>query len=305
MGIGRTVLDRYLLVRPIGQGGVSLIYEAIDTELLRTAAVKVLSPEFLDHPHTLSAARREAAIMRRLRHPSVPVVYGAGEVPLRRDDAHPLRRQSSGTSVPCVAMELLSGAPLARRLDRGPLDWRDAVHCAGTIADLLAVAHRRGVVHRDLTASNIMLTRSGLKIIDFGLAVTHRGDQRDAQHGRNHDDARGDNHCIGPQAGHPADDVHALGVLLYQMLTGRSPYPNAGPRASLALARFGIPAPAPVLLVPGLPRAVADVCRRCLSKRPADRPESAVVALELWSVLLESAPTESARSGIARSDYAQ
>jgi serine/threonine protein kinase len=243
--VGRRVLDRYLLVRPIARGGMSLVYEAVDLEELRPAAVKVLAPAFAFNARACYAARREPHLMQRMRHPTVPKIYGYGEI------------KSGRVSVPAVAMELLNGVSLTQHLAEGPVPWQRAVEIAASIAELLAVAHRRGIAHRDLTADNVMLTTAGVKIIDFGLAVPFA-------------------HPAASKVEHaPAWDVYALGALLYHMLTGRSPH---APGARLLQA-----APTPVVLTPGLPRSVAELCRQCMAKRPADRPESASVALSLWA----------------------
>ena len=244
------MFDRYLLIRPIARGGMSLVYEAVDLERLRPAAVKVLAPAFGHNTRACYAARREPHLMERMRHPTVPKIFGYGEI-----EAGGI--EGDKVSVPAVAMELLNGVPLAERLAEGPLPWQRAVEIAASAAELLAVAHRRGIAHRDLTADNVMLTTAGVKIIDFGLAVPFA-------------------HPAAVRMEHaPAWDVYALGVLLYQMLTGRSPHASG--------ARLLQPVATPVLLAPGLPRSVAELCRQCMSKRPADRPESAAVALSLWA----------------------
>jgi serine/threonine-protein kinase len=243
--VGRRVLERYLLVRPIARGGMSLVYEAVDLERIRPAAIKVLAPTFASNTKACYSARREPHLMQRMRHPTVPKVFAYGEI------------EAQGVSVPAVAMELLNGVPLATRLGEGPVPWQEAVEIAASIAELLAVAHRRGIAHRDLTADNVMLTTAGVKIIDFGLAVPFA-----------HPSASRVEHA-------PAWDVYALGVLLYHMLTGRSPH---APGARLLQA-----APTPVVLTPGLPRSVAELCRQCMAKRPGERPDSAAVALALWS----------------------
>jgi serine/threonine-protein kinase len=253
--MGTAILRRYVLLGPIGHGGVSTVYHAIDTVRGQPLAIKLLDPVFADDLRARRNMYREAEVTALLRHPSVPRVYDCGDA-----------RLPDGTLVPYVVLELLNGVGLSGRLAGGPLPWREAVAMAATIADVLAVAHRRGVVHRDLTPANIMLTTNGVKIIDFGLATTV-DTERD-----------GVAEC--------AEDVHALGILLYQMLTGRSPYPLS--RTVLTAARLRSAAPTPVLVVPGMPRAVADICRDCMAKRPGDRPDSTTVALALWSEILDS-----------------
>ncbi len=231
---GTAILARYVLMGPIGHGGMAVVYQAVDSHQGRAVALKMLAPALAADPRARDKIRFEAMVTHQLRHPSVPRVYDVGEAPL-----------PDGSTVPYLAMELLSG----------------------TIADVLAVAHRRGIVHRDLTPDNVMLTRAGVKIIDFGVAGS-----------------------VGHADSEPADDVYALGVLLYQMLTGSSPYPSMSATALLSASRFRCLAPTPVLLVPGLPREVADICRRFMAKRRADRPSSSAAALALWGVLAQ-APT--------------
>jgi len=276
--LGTAFLGRYVLLGEVGYGGVSVVYQAFDTLRGLNAAIKMLDPTMAGDAHAKERIRREAMITDRVRHPSVPKIYDYGEAPL--DD---------GTVVPYVVMELLAGAMLSGRMADGPLPWPEAVRVAATVADVLTVAHRRGVVHRDLSPANIMMSPDGTKIIDFGVAVTV--EVPDAGKGpflvppkqrppRN--DFAGE--------GEPADDVYALGVLLYQMVTGRSPYPSAGPNpganAPLAGGAIRWVAPTPVLAVPGLPREVAEICRHCMAKRPAERPDAASVALELWALIV-------------------
>jgi serine/threonine protein kinase len=243
--MGTSIARQYVLMGPLGRGGVCEVYHAVDALRHRPLAVKMLAPQLAADRWAGDMVRREAEITDQIRHPSVPRVYGAGDAAL-----------PDGTVVPYLALELLRGRPLAGRLAGGPLPIPQALRVAATAADVLAVAHRRGVTHRDLSPANIMLTPGGPKIIDFGLAGA---------------------------AANAAEDVYGLGVLLYVMLTGRSPYPRSTP----AFHRPQL-APTPVLLVPGLPRAVADLCRVCMAKRPGDRPDSRSVALALWEVAINS-----------------
>lgn len=296
--MGTAILRRYVLIGAIGQGGVSTVYSAVDARRGRKLAVKVLAPTLADDPAARDDVRREALITDRLRHPSVPRVFEYGEAPL-----------PDGTVVPYVVLELLAGVPLTDLLADGPLPWADAVRIAATAADVLAVAHRRGVVHRDLTARNIMVTPAGVKIIDFGLATAALGTGEPARpvHATPRPGAPAHRRAGGPAAqvlrhaaapsrgeppshpktafARPADDVYTLGVLLYEMLTGRSPYPPAVAATIVAAGRVAHLAPTPVLTVAGLPPEVRDLVRACMAKIPADRPPSADVALALWGIL--------------------
>jgi serine/threonine protein kinase len=275
--MGTAILRRYVLIGAIGQGGVSTVYSAVDARRGRILAVKVLAPTLADDPHARDDVRREALITDRLRHPSVPRVFEYGDAPL-----------PDGTVVPYVVLELLAGVPLTTRLAAGPLSWPDAVRIAATAADVLAVAHRRGIVHRDLTARNIMVTPDGIKIIDFGLATaaTRNGDTGArpillrGQGGR-------PRFPLHPKTAfaRPADDVYTLGVLLYEMITGRSPYPPRTAATILAAGRHAHLAPTPVLAVTGVPGAVGEIVRNCMAKVPESRPRSAEAALALWNVL--------------------
>lgn len=276
--MGTAILGRYVLIGAIGQGGVSTVYSAVDTRRARKLAVKVLAPHLADNPQAREDVRREALITDRLRHPSVPRVFEYGESPL-----------PDGTVVPYVVLELLTGIPLTERMARGRLHWPEAVRIAATAADVLAVAHRRGVVHRDLTARNVMVGPAGIKIIDFGLATAAQqpGDPATRPIILRGDAGRPPAHPKTAFA-HPSDDVYTLGVLLYEMLTGRSPYPPAVAATIMAAGRVAHLAPTPVLAIAGLPPALRDLVRACMAKKPTDRPGSAAVALSLWQLLEES-----------------
>ena len=263
---GTTFLGRYVLQGVIGQGGVSVVYQALDTVHSRYVAIKMLDPTLATDTRAQRRIHREATITARMRHPSVPRVYDHGDAPL-----------GDGTSVAYVVMELLAGTMLTGYLRSGPLPWRDAVWVGATVADVLAVAHRRGVVHRDVTPGNIMITEAGARIIDFGVAVTVPPPERGPFVPR----TVLRNEFAGPGA--PPDDVHALGVLLYQMVTGHSPYGTEAPPTATAVRRHP---PAAALAVPGVPRAVCDIWRGCLIQHPAGRPDAPTVALDLWALIM-------------------
>jgi serine/threonine protein kinase len=274
--LGTAILGRYVLIRAIGQGGVSTVYAAVDARRGRKLAIKILAPRLAGNPDARDDVRREALITDRLRHPSVPRVFEYGDAPL-----------PDGSVVPYVVLELLTGIPLRQKLAGGALPWPEAVRIAATVADVLAVAHRRGVVHRDLSARNIMITLSGIKIIDFGLATAAlcAGEKARPIMVRAH--LHRDRAPSHPKTAfaHPADDVYTLGVLLYEMLTGKSPYPPGIAATIRAAGRVAKLAPTPVLMVPGLPATIRDLVRACMTKTPDDRPASAQVALSLWEIL--------------------
>lgn len=231
--IGTTLAGRYVLTEPLARGGVSTVYQAVDVKAGRRIAVKVVDDLYA---HLI---QHEAAMTQLLRHPHVPKIFDVGRV-----------TTPQGKDIGYLALELLGGKALTHTLTRGPLPWKGALRVAGTAADVLAVAHRRGVVHRDLTPSNVMMTPRGAKVVDFGLAEVISGETR------------------------PTDDVYALGTLLLEMLIGPR-------RASRGLG----PAPAPVLALPGLPAAVAELCRACMSKNPTSRPSAREAALRMWALI--------------------
>ena len=149
-----TRLGPYEIVAALGAGGMGEVYKARDTRLDRTVAIKVLSHELTADPSARQRFDREARAIAALSHPHICGLHDVGH----QDD------------VDFLVMEFLDGETLAARLRRGKLPLADALTCAIHIADALATAHRAGIVHRDLKPGNIMLTSSGIKLLDFGLA---------------------------------------------------------------------------------------------------------------------------------------
>jgi serine/threonine-protein kinase len=263
---GGLVGDRYLLLERLGTGGMSVVWRAQDQVLNRAVAVKMLSPQLAADGRFRDRLRQEALAAARLCHPHITGIFDFGESPL---DEH--------RTVPYVVMELNDGESVATRLSRqGPLPWRDAVVIVAEVASALATAHARGVVHRDITPANVMLTGVGAKVVDFGISAL-TGQQ----------DAAPDGSLLGTPAYlaperlgggpvAPAADVYALGLLLYRTLTGRLPWPAGTTAQALRAHLFADPEPVPSL--PGMPAQVADLCLQCLAKDPQDRPGADRVA---------------------------
>ncbi|MGK5444865.1 protein kinase domain-containing protein [Micromonospora sp. URMC 105] len=274
---GRLLARRYRLVDQIGAGGMSVIWRARDEVLDRLVAVKVLAPSLAVDARFRDMVREEARSAAQLVHPHVTAVHDYGET---------LAPDGSITSF--VVMELLAGEELEHRLTEGPLPWAEAVEVCAQVADALAAAHRLGIVHRDITPSNVMMTRVGAKVLDFGIA-THIGAPDEDEDGGTF----GTPAYVAPERldgapAQPATDVYGLGVLLHETLTGRVPYPaDTWEQLGAALAT----AEPPTLDgVPGLPPAVARTCLRCLAREPRDRPTAHQVAAALRDQLLPGDP---------------
>ncbi|WFE25199.1 serine/threonine-protein kinase [Solwaraspora sp. WMMD791] len=265
---GQLLGDRYRLIERLGTGGTSVVWRGYDEILDRQVAVKVLAPQYAPDQAFRTRIRVEAQAAARLCHPHITNVYDYGEA--RRDDA----------TLPYVVMELVDGESLADRLRRDHvLPWRVAVAVCAEVASALAAAHATGVVHRDVTPANVMLTSTGAKVVDFGISAL-----------TGESDVGPDGNLLGTPAYlaperlnggqvSPATDVYAVGLLLYRSLTGRLPWPAANVTEMLRAHLHTAPAPMPP--VAGLPAEVIGLTVRCLAKRPADRPTSEEVAKSL------------------------
>ncbi|TDD46246.1 serine/threonine protein kinase [Nonomuraea terrae] len=274
---GDVLARRYLLLDPLAHGGMSVIWRAFDQSLHRMIAVKVLTASLHTDPGQRVSVRSEARAAARFIHPDAIDIYDYGETVT-----------SYGGVAAYVVMPLLDGTPLAERVEHGALPWQEAASIALRLARVLTAGHARGLVHRDVTAENVLLTADGPKLLDFGIAAW-AGDP---------DDDRGTPPYVAPERllgapTHPAIDVYALGVLLHTMLTGRTPYPETT-WEEIEAARRTSPPPR----VPGVPKAIAALCRRCLAQDPRQRPTAAEVAAALTSALSTATLTRNVRRGV-------
>lgn len=277
---GGLLARRYRLIDRIGAGGMSVIWRARDEVLDRVVAVKVLAASLAADAKFREMVRDEARAAAQLVHPHVTAVHDYGET-LGPD----------GEITSFVVMELLTGEELKAQLTAGALPWPTAVGICAQVAEALAAAHRLGIVHRDITPANIMMTATGAKVLDFGIA-THVGAPDEDEDG----ETFGTPAYVAPERldglpAQPATDTYSLGVLLHETLTGRVPFPAETWDELTRALQSGIE---PTLDgVPDLPAAVADICLRCLDRDPFGRPTAAQVAETLRAQLRAVEPASS------------
>ncbi|MCI0415368.1 protein kinase [bacterium] len=267
-----TQLGPYEIVSPIGSGGMGEVYRARDTRLDRTVAIKVLSSDLSSDSELRGRMQREARAISSLNHPHICTLYDIG--------------QESG--IDFLVMEFLQGESLAERLRKGPLPLIELLRYAMEIADALEKAHREGIVHRDLKPGNIMLTKSGAKLLDFGLAkMRPQAEKSDAVSTlpTRHDPVTKKGVVLGtfqymaPEQleGKDADsrtDLFAFGAVLYEMATGKRAF-NATSEASL-IAAILKEEPTPLSRVqPLTPFALENLVKSCLVKDPEERLQNA------------------------------
>jgi serine/threonine-protein kinase len=285
--IGRQI-GPYAVKSRLGIGGMGQVYLAEDTRLYRLVAVKALHQSGAVGLQNRERLLREARPAAALNHPNIAAIYDIFE---RVDDP----------SEPAyIVMEYVDGETLSDRVRRGPLPLADALRLGREIATALAAAHHHGVVHRDLKPANLRLTADGhVKVLDFGLAriisAAPEADTRplDGSNGSAPNAVAGTPGYMSPEQAlgrspEPPTDVFSLGVVLFQMITGRRPF--AGDNA-LAIAELMMTAPAPRLseIVPQVPRTVDALVAQLLDKEPSKRPTAECVAIELDRALQELA----------------
>jgi len=253
-------------VEQLGAGGMSIVWRGFDDVLQRQVAVKLLHPDHVANTELRRRVHREAQAAARLSHPHIASIFDYGEASVT--DAEPS---------PFVVMELIVGQPMSECLAGGvPMPWRDAVTVCAQVASALAQAHGQGVVHRDVKPSNVMLTSTGAKVVDFGISALV-GESELGADGQ----LLGTPAYVAPERlvggrASPAADVYALGLLLYQALSGGLPWDAATVTETLSAHRRIDPTPLPDL--PEVPEPVIELCHRCLARTLEDRPSSAEVA---------------------------
>ena len=263
-----TKLGPYVVDAPLGAGGMGEVYRGRDTRLNRPVAIKVLPTAMAESAELHERFEREARLLSNLNHPHICVVYDVG----RAGD------------ISYLVMELLEGETLASRIARGPLPVAQATSIALQIGAALDRAHRIGVVHRDVKPENVMLTKTGAKLLDFGLAkpAPVKGELGVATRTMpltGQGTIIGTLHYMAPEQleGRPADarsDIFAFGAVLYEMITGQRAFAGATPVSVISSILRDTPRPIPEIQ-PFVPPALDAVVRTCLEKDPDDRWHSA------------------------------
>jgi Tol biopolymer transport system component/predicted Ser/Thr protein kinase len=276
-------LGPYQILAPLGAGGMGEVYRALDTRLDRVVAIKILSTDLANNAQRRLRFEREAKTISQLSHPNICAVYDVG--------------RENGRDY--LVMELVEGQTLADRLAGGPLPIHDTLKYGTQIAEALDKAHRAGIVHRDLKPGNVMLTKSGVKLLDFGLAKEVRPQpspqaltQSVAGVATDHRSITEEGTILGTlqymapeqledQLVDGRADIFALGVVLYEMATGKYAFSGKS-RASLVAAIMSSEPPPIRIVQPLAPPALEHVIRKCLEKDADQRWQSAQdVATEL------------------------
>jgi len=250
----------YEVIGEIGEGGMGRVYKAVDRNLGRFVAIKVLRST---DPFECSRFRGEAELIAMLDHPNIIKIFAIETTPDGR---------------PYLVLEFVEGGSLDRELAGQPLEPRRAAEMTETLARAVQVAHERGVIHRDLKPANVLRGKDkALKLTDFGLAkelevssgMTPSGAVMGTPSYMAPEQAEGKVKQLGP-----VTDVYGLGAILYEMLTGRPPFRGVNMVDTLEQVRWAEPAP-PSRLAPRLPRDLSTICLKCLQKSPGRRYQTA------------------------------
>src|SRR6202161_2145654 len=282
-----TKLGPYEIQAPLGAGGMGEVYRARDTRLDRTVAVKILPSHLSENPEARQRFDQEARTISSVNHPNICTLYDVGH--------------QNGTDY--LVMEYLEGETLADRLRKGPMPIDQVMRYGADICDGLEKAHRCGVIHRDLKPGNIMLTKGGAKLMDFGLAKMSAVNAAVASSLTMTSSTPPGSHPLTAQGtvvgtfqymspeqveGKPADarsDIFSLGAVLYEMTTGQRAFEGKTPASAMAAVLEREPAPI-TSLQPMTPPPFERLVKACLAKDPDDRWQTAHdVKLQLRQII--------------------
>mgnify|MGYP004525617681 FL=1 len=262
--IGQLLDNRYELLEVIGTGGMAVVYKARCHRLNRLVAVKVLKDEFSGDEEFQRRFRAEGEAVAMLSHPNIVQVFDV----------------SASDNAYYIVMELIDGISLKQYMEvKGILNWKETLHFATQIAKGLEHAHSRGIVHRDIKPHNVMVLKNGsVKVMDFGIAqVMNKSNTLTKE-------ALGSVHYISPEQAKGSftdsrSDIYSLGVVMFEMMTGRPPYDGDSPVA-VAIQHINGGAPMPTSLNPNIPAGMEQIIMKAMALDPKDRYSSATELLE-------------------------
>ena len=259
--VGKKLDGRYEIRELIGVGGMANVYHCYDTVDDREVAIKILKDEFLNNDDFIRRFKNESKAIAVLSHPNIVKVYDV----------------SFGDMIQYIVMEYIDGITLKEYIDRqGVIDWKEALHLTTQILKALQHAHENGIVHRDIKPQNIMLLQDGtIKVTDFGIARFSNNATRTMT-----DQAIGSVHYIAPEQarGEITDgktDIYSVGVMLYEMLTGKLPF-EADNAVSVALMQLQSTPKKPRAINPSIPQGLEEITLKAMQKVPTARYVSAV-----------------------------
>ncbi len=258
--IGKKLDGRYEITELIGIGGMADVYKAVDIMEDRTVAVKILKNEFSENEEFLRRFRNESKAIAVLSHPNIVKIYDVG----------------FSDEIQYIVMEYIDGITLKEFIEQqGVLRWRDAVHFITQVLRALQHAHDRGIVHRDIKPQNIMLFSDGtIKVMDFGIARFSRSDGKTLS-----DKTIGSVHYISPEQARgditdEKSDIYSVGVMLYEMLTGKKPFDAENPVA-VALMHMQENAKNPREIISTIPEPLEEIVYHAMERNPSRRYQSA------------------------------
>lgn len=261
--IGQLLDNRYELLEVIGTGGMAVVYKARCHRLNRLVAVKVLKDEYARDEEFLRRFQAEGEAVAMLSHPNIVQVFDV----------------SASDNAYYIVMELIDGVSLKQYMQvKGILNWKETLHFAGQIATGLEHAHSRGIVHRDIKPHNVMVLKNGsVKVMDFGIAQVMNKSSTLTK------EALGSVHYISPEQAKGSytdsrSDIYSLGVVMYEMMTGRPPYDGESP-VSVAIQHINGGAPMPTTLNPNIPAGMEQIIMKAMALDPRDRYSSATELL--------------------------
>jgi hypothetical protein len=271
LAVGELVAERHRIERFIAAGGMGEVYEAEDQMLGERVALKTVAVARSDDAGFADRLKREVQLARKVTHPNVCRIFDVGR-----------HVRADGEAILFMTMELLAGETLGRRLRAGgPLSPRDARPLVAQVAAALDAAHDAGIIHRDLKSDNIFLVGGRAVVMDFGLAEAH------ATRERLEPEIAGTPHYMAPEQAlgetvTGASDVYALGVVVYEMVTGQLPFPSGRTPFSVVARQLSYAPVPPHVYAPALPTRWTRTILRCLERDPARRfPRAGDVATAL------------------------